>query len=696
MTSLAHALEYVQLAVFLVVAVVATTRWVQRRGATRAWLAATFGLLGIVVLAGQILPKEPHSTADRVAQRVLVLVLVLFPYFLYRFMASFERPPKALDRAAHVLLVLVLVATVALPTFPGPEEPRPATFSAYVVLLLVMWTFLSGVVSVRLWRAGQGQSTVARRRMRLLGAGAAALAFALIVAGAAPSADTASATSLFVECVAIVSALLFLVGFAPPRLLLRSWRARDIEAVQDAFVALAQATEPEEVVGNLLPRVVGLVAAQGAAIYRTDGELLGRTGVTRDATETQPGVAVVPGVTQHGNEHLTLDVPGGRLELFTNAYTPYFGRDELDLLRTLGAMVHVTLERTYAHVREVAAREALDEAQRISHLGSWRLDLATGAIQGSDEMYRLYGLEPQSVPLTRDLLNARIHPADRELTEPVRQAIEAGGSFTNEYRVLLADGTERWIAARGSAIKDASGAVVALLGTCQDVTETRRLDRMRSEFVANAAHELRTPLTTVSAMASLLAAQRDRLGPAELDNAFAALGRQGERARALVTSLLDLSRLDAGRVPVQLGPVTVADVVAVALETAPPPASAAVTVDVPPGLLAVADADRLQDMLVNLLSNAYRYGGPSVAVSAHNGEGTVELAVSDDGNGVPAEFVSELFEPFSRAGAVTGKPGSGLGLAITKKLATALGGDLGYQRAPGGGARFVVTLRAAS
>jgi PAS domain S-box-containing protein len=396
-----------------------------------------------------------------------------------------------------------------------------------------------------------------------------------------------------------------------------------------------------------------------------------------------------------GDGMVRLPLPGGRMELFTTPYTPYFGREDMALLHNVAALLGVTLDRTHAHAREVAMREALDEAQRLAHLGSWRLDLATGAIDASDEMYRLYGLAPQAEPLTRECLREMVHPDDADAGRgQVTLAEQTGADFTNEYRIVLPDGTTRWIAARGRGLKDEEGNVVALLGTCQDVTEARRLDRMRSEFVANAAHELRTPLTTVSAMATLLATQRDRLGPVEVDNAFAALGRQGERARRLVTSLLDLSRIDAGRVPVQLVPTGLAGVVASALETAPAPAGAGVAVDVPESLSAMADADRLEEILVNLLSNAYRYGGPAVAVRARAEGGGVRVDVSEDGNGVPEDFLGELFQPFSRAATVTGTPGSGLGLAISQRLAVALGGDLAYRR-DGGRTHFVLTLRAA-
>jgi signal transduction histidine kinase len=692
MTLAAQLLRYAEIAVFAIVGAVATHRWYRRRGENRAWLAATFGLLAAVVVAGEAMPKHPTGTAAIAGQKALVVALLLFPYFLYRFGATFERPSRRLERAVTALVVVTMLGTVLLHRFPEPGQPRSAAFSAYVLLILAEWTFLSGIVAVGLWRAGRGQPTVARRRMRMLASGATALAAALVIAATAPSKDT-TLLSVVVQVVAIVSAGLFLAGFAPPSFLFRLWRARDIERLQGALVDLAQAVSPQEVVDDLLPRIVALVGAQGASIEAGDGTPLGRTGITRPDDPAARDVVIAPGVTQRGADHLLLDVPGGRLELWTSAYTPYFGREEVELLRNVAALVHVTLERTYAHAREVAAREALDEAQALAHLGSWRVDLATGAMQASDEMYRLYDIEP-GTPITRDDLVARVHPDDRG-GRAIEDAIAGAGDFENDFRVVRADGSVRWLHARGSVLRDETGKAVAMLGTAQDVTEARRLDRMRREFVENAAHELRTPLTTVSAMASLLAAQRHSLEPAQLDNAFEALGRQGERARQLVTSLLDLSRIDAGGVPVQLAPVRVAEVVEHALETAPPPESTRVAVECAPDAVAVADGDRLHEILVNLLTNAYRYGGPSVAVTTTRVNGTVSVAVTDDGSGVPAEFVAEMFQPFSRAAGATGTPGSGLGLAISQRLAAALGGGLRYDGAHPG-ARFVVTLRGAS
>ncbi|MDQ1712687.1 MAG: hypothetical protein QOE45_2137 [Frankiaceae bacterium] len=695
MTATVQALRDVELAVFTLVALVALRRWVSRRGAARAWLAATFGVVAVALAAGDLLPQTSDSALVHLAQRLVVAAVMLFPYFLYRFMETFERTTRRQRVVAHALVAAVLVATFTVPFAQPGDNRRPAAIIVYLVLIGLEWVVLSAIVSTRLWRSGRGLPTVARRRMQMLAIGAAATAGAVVVALLSPTAE-ATWLTVVVQVVGIISAVLFLCGYAPPRGMVRMWRARDVEGMHGALVALGRATRPDEVVDDLLPRLAELVGAQGVAIYR-DGDALplGSAGRTQPARE---GLArpIAPGVTQLGAEHLSLVLPGGRLELWTSAYSPFFGRDEFDLLRTVGGLVQVTLERTVAHAREVAAREALDEAQGLAHLGSWHWQLATGVIEWSDEMYRIHGRAPGGDPLTQESLGAAIHPDDRaDAYAGIGRTVATGEEYTGDYRILRADGSIRWMHTRGRALHDASGAVTALVGTAQDVTEARRLDQLRSDFVANAAHELRTPLTTVAGMATLLATQRDRLTDTELAEVFDALGRQGQRARQLVTNLLDLSRLEAGRVPVQLSPTSVVRVIDLAVETAPPPTPALLSVVIAPDLTVLADADRLSDIVVNLLTNAYRYGGPTIELRAEEWEGEVRISVTDDGNGVPGDILGELFQPFSRSAAVTGTPGSGLGLAISQRLATALGGHLDHEPREPRGARFVVTLRAA-
>ena len=213
------------------------------------------------------------------------------------------------------------------------------------------------------------------------------------------------------------------------------------------------------------------------------------------------------------------------------------------------------------------------------------------------------------------------------------------------------------------------------------------LDRARTRFVANAAHELRTPLATLRTVAGLLGSRRAEMSEADVVECCELLERQGANLDALVDDLLDLSRLQAAR-PDVLRVVAVEEWVERALEVALPPDGVTVHRSIDTGLCVLADPDRLNRALVNLLANAYHHGGPTVTVRAErDGDAAVVVVVEDDGDGVPDALLPDLFEPFTRS---DHSPGSGLGLAITRALVEQAGGTVTYRGTTDQGARFVL------
>lgn len=243
------------------------------------------------------------------------------------------------------------------------------------------------------------------------------------------------------------------------------------------------------------------------------------------------------------------------------------------------------------------------------------------------------------------------------------------------------------------------GEPVAVQGIARDITERwlveqqrAALDEAKTEFIANAAHELRTPLTTLAGLASVLASTRGKMSEEELQDALEALDRQGRRARALADKLLDLSAVELGQINVASEPVHVREAVERALEDAPPPEGTSVNIHVDSKLQAVSDSLRLGEVLHNLLTNAYRYGGDHITVEGLSVNGRVVLSVTDDGPGVPDDLVPHLFEPFTR-GDHTARPDStGLGLAIAARLVEALGGEIVYEPGQPRGACFRVSF----
>lgn len=209
--------------------------------------------------------------------------------------------------------------------------------------------------------------------------------------------------------------------------------------------------------------------------------------------------------------------------------------------------------------------------------------------------------------------------------------------------------------------------------------------------IANISHELKTPTTVISGLATTLLERRAELTPEQVDEVLRRLSRQSDRLARLLSDLLDLAALEAGQLDVRLETVRIADVVSAGVTAAAPPPEVSVSVEVQGDPRAVADPDRLEQVLVNLLTNAFRYGGRAVSIQARYDPGGVLVQVTDDGPGVEPDRVSRLFEPFSRG--TRGGQGSGLGLWIARGFVETMGGRIWYERGQPG-AHFSIMLLA--
>jgi PAS domain S-box-containing protein len=227
----------------------------------------------------------------------------------------------------------------------------------------------------------------------------------------------------------------------------------------------------------------------------------------------------------------------------------------------------------------------------------------------------------------------------------------------------------------------------------RDVTERRRLEHLRDDFIGNAAHELRTPLTTLAGLGETLARSFDVMARSDIEDAFAAMERQGDRAKVLISNLLDLSNVEGGRADFTIVAVDLLPLVERILEAAPPPADKTVTVAVPRDVTVLADPARLDQVVSNLLVNAYRYGGRGIQVGALRHDGRVILSVTDDGKGIAPDYVPTLFEPFTRGKEANVVRGSGIGLALCRRIVQGMGGVIWHEPLLPNGASFRVSLR---
>lgn len=247
-------------------------------------------------------------------------------------------------------------------------------------------------------------------------------------------------------------------------------------------------------------------------------------------------------------------------------------------------------------------------------------------------------------------------------------------------------------------VRTPGGAMLGTILLLRDVTHLKELDRLKSEFVAMASHELQTPLTSIGMSIGLLEERiADRLNNGEME--LLEVAREDvDRLRFLVRDLLDLSKIEAGKIDMELESVPVKILFQKAVETLRSQAEERSIVltwhedDNTPSVL--ADANKITWVLTNLIANGLRYTDPAghVRLDARPAGNKVHLSVEDDGRGIPYEYQPTIFEKFVQVGDAASRGGTGLGLAICKEIVRAHGGSIWVDSIPGGGSTFTFTL----
>ncbi len=394
---------------------------------------------------------------------------------------------------------------------------------------------------------------------------------------------------------------------------------------------------------------------------------------------------------------------------------------ELDASGEPVAFVGVSLDVTERHEAQVALHAASERAALIAHhagIGTWETsgDDRTGIWDA--QMWRLRGLEPRAVPLSREERLATVHPEDRAVVLDSRlEQFDSPATTGYEFRVRLPDGSHRWLASRSAALHDEQGRLVRRVGVNWDVTEARTADqarqqallaeresRAKSQFLARMSHELRTPLNAVLGFTQLLQIEARAAPAAGGERGLASrqarlehIRSAGEHLLMLIDDALDLSSLQAGSMRLEPQPVVVAKAVSRTLPLVSALA-AAQQVQLHVGTLegsVLADPTRLQQALLNLLTNAIKHAqaGGRVDIDAPRVAGDVRLRVRDSGRGMHAEQLAQLFEPFNRLGTESqGITGSGIGLTIGKALIETMGGRIAASSRPGHGTEISLTF----
>jgi signal transduction histidine kinase/CheY-like chemotaxis protein len=376
------------------------------------------------------------------------------------------------------------------------------------------------------------------------------------------------------------------------------------------------------------------------------------------------------------------------------------------------------LRNIAGHAMELS-EQRMSLATSVADIGVWDWNVGANTIAWDERMFQIYGLppNPEGEAIYQDW-RKQVLPTDLAETEAtLLKTVAEGGRSRREFRIVrAADQVERLIESYEMAITDDNGKTTRVVGTNRDITEQREAEnkirllnlelaqasRHKDAFLANMSHELRTPLNAILGMSEMLLEQDSGpLSPRQIKS-ITTISTSGTHLLDLINDILDLSKIEAGKLVLNLQRVNLEELCESSLAFVKTQAMQKhIGIDTRVDEIAggvSADPRRIKQILVNLLTNAVKFtpegGRIGLNVSATEGGAAVRFIVSDTGVGIAPEDQTRLFHAFTQVDSSYNRSqeGSGLGLALVAKLCELHGGSVALESEPGRGSRFIVTL----
>ena len=394
----------------------------------------------------------------------------------------------------------------------------------------------------------------------------------------------------------------------------------------------------------------------------------------------------------------------GTIYLSRGADGPEFTRNDEETLVLFASQAAMAIANARRHREERRARADLETLIDTSPVGVAVFDAVTGApVSFNREARRIVDSLRDPGQSPEQLLEAmtckRADGREVSLREfPMAELMSTGETVRAEEIVMrVPDGRSATVLLNATPTLSEEGAVESVVVTLQDMADVQELERLRADFLAMVSHELRTPLTSIKGSASTIMDSGTDLDPAVVRQFVRIIGDQADHMNALVSDLLDVARIETGTLPVGPEPAEVAVLVDRARSGfANGDGKYNLVIDIEPDLpLVMADRRRIVQVLSNLLSNAARQSPESsvIRVSAVRDGVHVAVSVADEGRGIPAESLPDLFRKFSGTQSDEQGGDKGLGLTICKGIVETHGGRIWAESdGPGTGARFTFTL----
>jgi PAS domain S-box-containing protein len=344
------------------------------------------------------------------------------------------------------------------------------------------------------------------------------------------------------------------------------------------------------------------------------------------------------------------------------------------------------------------------EAQQIAHFGSWEWDITSNTFLWTDEMFRLFGITPQSVQVNNDLLIAHVHQEDKENVKNfINQSLEEGSGVLDFRYVNPDNGTTQWFHTRSKTFYDEDHKPLRMVGTVHDVTHEKELDQVKTQFLSLASHQMRGPLTTINWQAEMLLQQQTDNLTENQKKYIQELYAASKQIVQVTNDLLTVSELELGRMPFKQEKLSLPKIIKRVLEDYDHKIAEKKIrfKEVYNGDFPEIETDffLVKTIFNELISNAVTYTPP---------EGTITLTVSidpqrtntflvsiaDTGYGIPKDQQEKVFSKMFRATNAKEKVmrGTGLGLYIVKLIMKLMGGEIWFTSELDKGSTFYVTL----